>query len=254
MDNKKRGAALWVVGMSKYLKYVKRDYIEPDILFVGLWLDGVMWYVGWMLVHAQMDWLRVVGWLFFGMKGITLIVTFAGLLAHPVKGWDLLTGRYRFDTRPMRGLVQALTRFTWELPQLEVGYWVAQGLNVLGKVERVDILDGVVFATGRSRKAHNYVGMSIGCFVNMWIPDRVGCDFEKYARHSPFNIYRHEYGHTVDSQRWGWLYLPVVGLGSLVSQALGLNPRVRHRHEDFWAERRADRLGERYFGKDEWPD
>ena len=75
-----------------------------------------------------------------------------------------------------------------------------------------------------------------------------------YARHSPFNIYRHEYGHTVDSQRWGWLYLPVVGLGSLVSQALGLNPRVRHRHEDFWAERRADRLGERYFGKDEWPE
>ena len=131
---------------------------------------------------------------------------------------------------------------------------MSQGLNVLGKVERVDILDGVVFATGRSRKAHNYVGMSIGCFVNMWIPDRVGGDFEKYARHSPFNIYRHEYGHTVDSQRWGWLYLPVVGLGSLVSQALGLNPRVRHRHEDFWAERRADRLGELYFGKDEWPD
>ena len=112
--------------MSKYLKYVKHDYIEPDILFVGLWLDGVMWYVGWMLVHAQLDWLRVAGWLFFGMKGITIIVTFAGLLAHPVKGWDLLTGRYRFDTRPMRGLVQALTRFTWELPQLEVGYWVAK--------------------------------------------------------------------------------------------------------------------------------
>jgi hypothetical protein len=58
---------------------------------------------------------------------------------------------------------------------------------------------------------------------------------------------RHEYGHTVDSQLWGWLYLPVIGLPSLISQALGLSHKARHRHDDFWAERRADRLGKRFF-------
>ena len=83
--------------------------------------------------------------------------------------------------------------------------------------------------------------------MQMWLPRRAGEECEWWECHGGDEMARHEYGHTVDSQLWGWLYLPVIGLPSLISQALGLSPKARHRHDDFWAERRADRLGKRFF-------
>lgn len=55
---------------------------------------------------------------------------------------------------------------------------------------------------------------------------------------------QHEYGHAVQSMRWGWLYLPVVGLCSLLHNLFGeykRNPAVDYYH--YWTERQADRLG-----------
>ena len=184
-----------------------------------------------------------------GAKGVMLITTGVGLMVRPGLAKRIFTGRYRFSHHAGRGVVQAITRFVWELPQLWTGYLFAQWRNILGKVERVDTLEGVTFVTGRHWERHAYAGVSMGCFVNMWVSDTIGEDFERYARHSPFHIFGHEYGHSIDSQIFGWFYLPVVGLSSVVSQLLGLDRRVRHRHEDFWAERRADRFGRRYFEK-----
>ncbi|MFI3249154.1 MAG: hypothetical protein R3Y39_08525 [Rikenellaceae bacterium] len=49
----------------------------------------------------------------------------------------------------------------------------------------------------------------------------------------------HEYGHSRDSRRWGWLYLLVIGLPSILNAMFGFTSF----YYDFWTERRADRLG-----------
>ena len=219
-------------------------FIVQAIALAG---NGLVWALAVWLVLSDSEWGRAGGWLLLGCKGLMLLTTAVGLLVHPAKALRIFAGRYRFARRPLRGIGQALTRFVWELPQLWTGYLFAQWRNIVGRVERVDTLEGVTFVTGRHWVPRAYAGVSLGCFANMWVSGGIGDDFEQYAQHSPFNIFRHEYGHTVDSQLWGWLYLPVVGLPSLVSQVLGLNPKARHRHDDFWAERRADRFGKRFF-------
>ena len=214
---------------------------------IALAENGLVWALAVWLVLSDSEWGRAGGWLLLGCKGLMLLTTAGGLLVHPSKALRIFAGRYRFARRPLRGIGQALTRFVWELPQLWTGYLFAQWRNIVGRVERVDTLEGVTFVTGRHWVPRAYAGVSLGCFANMWVSGGIGDDFEQYAQHSPFNIFRHEYGHTVDSQLWGWLYLPVVGLPSLVSQALGLSPKAHHRHDDFWSERRADRFGKRFF-------
>ena len=56
-------------------------------------------------------------------------------------------------------------------------------------------------------------------------------------------ICMHEFGHTIDSQLFGWAYLPVIGLSSLLS-AFG-----KGNHDVFWTEIRANWHAKRYFSK-----
>lgn len=205
--------------------------------------NGLVWALAVWLVLSDSEWGRAGGWLLLGCKGLMLLTTVVGLLVRPANALRIFAGRYRFDRRPLRGVGQALTRFVWELPQTGVGYLVTQWRNICGGVQRVDFMHGTLFATGRNRRPHAYSGISIGCFVNMWLPKDIDGDFEEFARRCPYDMYRHEFGHSVDSRRWGWLYLPLVGLPSVVSEIMELTGSSRHRHQDFWTERRADRLG-----------
>lgn len=56
---------------------------------------------------------------------------------------------------------------------------------------------------------------------------------------------RHEFGHSIQSKRWGWLYLPVVGLCSLTWAGLygTLIKETLNGYYKFWTERNADKLG-----------
>ena len=56
---------------------------------------------------------------------------------------------------------------------------------------------------------------------------------------------RHEFGHCIQSKKWGWLYLPVVGLCSLTWAGLyGTIIKETHNgYYKFWTERNADKLG-----------
>lgn len=55
----------------------------------------------------------------------------------------------------------------------------------------------------------------------------------------------HEWGHTRQSLRWGWLYLPVIGLISITWCSLWCRiPRLRKRdYYSIWPENKADKLG-----------
>ena len=134
---------------------------------------------------------------------------------------------------------QLLSRFTWELPQTFAGWLYSVGRALAGQVDRVDTLGGITFAT---KLGCNYgMGVSLGSFVDLWAGSWMHGEGEGFILGS--QLCMHEFGHTADSQRFGWLYLPVIGLPSLLS-AFGKGD-----HSVFWTETRANRHAKRYFSK-----
>lgn len=134
---------------------------------------------------------------------------------------------------------QLASRFIWELPQTIVGWLYSLGRALAGRIDRVDSLGGITFAT---KSGCNYgMGVSLGTFVHLWADPWMHGSGESFIIGN--QLCMHEFGHTADSQRFGWLYLPVIGLPSLMS-ALGKGD-----HSVFWTEIRANRHAKRYFSK-----
>lgn len=150
-------------------------------------------------------------------------------------------GLFRTDSkRAVLGrLWQLFSRFTWELPQTFVGWFYSVGRALVGQIDRVDTFGGITFVT---KKNYKYgMGVSLGTYVDLWASSWMQGEEERYILGN--QICMHEFGHTADSQRFGWLYLPVIGLPSLLS-AFG-----KGNHNVFWTETRANRHAKRYFGK-----
>lgn len=215
-------------------------------------------YIAWVIVAgswglalagvcSEVAAARVGGWLFLIGKGVMLFSTLVAGVRDWRLAWKVFVGRYCFDYRMPHGWVQALCRFTWELPQTWAGYVVAQWRVFFERVDRVDRLGGVTFVTNEHKYGDRVMGMSIGCFANMWVPYAIHGDFEEFALRPHRTIFRHEYGHTLDSHRWGLLYLPVVGGTSLVSQLFDLRGWLNHKHNDCFVERLADGHAKHYF-------
>ncbi|MBQ8956963.1 MAG: hypothetical protein IJ057_00445 [Bacteroidales bacterium] len=134
---------------------------------------------------------------------------------------------------------QLVSRFTWELPQTLVGWLFTLFRALAGRVDRVDVLGGITFASGKARSFGG--GVSLGTFVDLWLWHTMQGENERFVLGD--QLCMHEFGHTVDSQRFGWLYLPVIGLPSLLS-ANGHND-----HGRFWTETRANRHARKYFSE-----
>ena len=134
---------------------------------------------------------------------------------------------------------QLFSRFTWELPQTLVGWLFSLARALVGRVERVDVLGGITFVSGRARSFGG--GVSLGSFVDLWLWHTLTGRNESYVLCD--QLCMHEFGHTADSQRFGWFYLPIIGLSSLLS-AMG-----KGNHNVFWTEIRANSHAKRYFGK-----
>ena len=134
---------------------------------------------------------------------------------------------------------QLFSRFTWELPQTLVGWFYSLGRALTGAVDRVDVLGGITFAT-KSTCSFG-MGVSIGTFVDLWTGPWIHGEGEAFVLGD--QLCMHEFGHTADSQRFGWGYLPFIGLPSLIS-AYGKGD-----HRIFWTELRANRHAKRYFSR-----
>lgn len=134
---------------------------------------------------------------------------------------------------------QLLSRFTWELPQTLVGWLYSVSRALAGQVDRIDTLGGITFVT---RSSCTYLmGVSLGTFVDLWTVPWMRGEGESFVLAN--QICQHEFGHTADSQRFGWFYLPLVGLPSLLSAI------SKGDHNVFWTEIRANRHASRYFSK-----
>ena len=134
---------------------------------------------------------------------------------------------------------QMFSRFTWELPQTFVGWLYSLSRAIAGQVDSVETLGGITFAT---KLGCSYsMGVSLGTFVDLWAGPWMHGEGEGFILGN--QICMHEFGHTTDSQQFGWFYLPLVGLPSLFS-AFGKGD-----HNVFWTEIRANRHAKLYFSK-----
>lgn len=109
--------------------------------------------------------------------------------------------------------------YIWQLPQ-----------NLLGLLLRA-IYKGndSVYEDAIVRRSLNFKdGVSLGKYIVI----------NQFARKDDV---KHEYGHSIQSKRWGWFYLPVIGLFSLIHYLFC--KCAKHNYTDVLFERQADSLG-----------
>lgn len=120
-----------------------------------------------------------------------------------------------------------LLRWVWEFPQCLLGLI----LTWIYKVEYKETYKGISIYAGQFSG-----GISLGLYILM------GESSWKYNRES---IKDHEWGHTRQSIRLGWLYLPTVGLCSInwVLLRRMFSKLKRKSYYSVWPENQADKFG-----------
>lgn len=144
----------------------------------------------------------------------------------------------------MKKTLVRLWQWTWGFPQNAAGFCVFLFLKLSGRASKAGRLPRPTVAfrhaavTGWGLRS----AMSLGMFL--FVPDGKTNGF------GPDPVWVHEFGHAVQSCILGPLYLPFIGLPSLLWASLFKRYRRRkHRsYYGFYTERWANRLGERATG------
>lgn len=126
----------------------------------------------------------------------------------------------------MKKILNTLLQWTWCLPQNILGLFVF--LYTKLRKAKTEPYNGALVT-----KWDYCGGVSLGQFIFVW----------KGASESTI---KHEYGHYIDSNCLGPLYLIVIGLPSLIWCEFFKKYRTTHKksYYDFYTEYRAERLGE----------
>ena len=116
-----------------------------------------------------------------------------------------------------------LCRWIWEFPQCLLGLILTKVYDV----KYSETYKGIDVYKGKFSG-----GISLGLYILM--SDYGGDDMQN-----------HEWGHTRQSLRWGWLYLLTVGIISFTWCNLRLNIPVLHKKDYYsiWPENKADEYG-----------
>lgn len=124
---------------------------------------------------------------------------------------------------------QIISKFTWQLPQQALGVLGGNIRNFAGDIRNISHSNGAILIETNSR---GWGGFTLGSVIQAQRFTTIRSD-----------LYRHEYGHYLQSQRLGPAYLPGIALPSLGSAAFN----NYQGHSRFYTERWADRLSERFF-------
>ena len=112
-------------------------------------------------------------------------------------------------------------RWIWEFPQCLLGLI----LTKIYDVKYSETYKGIDIYRG------NFPGgISLGLYILM-------------NSRSGNKTKNHEYGHTKQSERWGWLYLPVIGIVSGIWCTLHNLGWSKKDYYSIWPENKADKLG-----------
>ena len=137
---------------------------------------------------------------------------------------------------------QLFLRFTWEAPQSGLGNTFSHIRNISGNVDNVDYYGGATVVNEGDDYNEAGWGLTLGNYIN-----------SKNMKASPEDgLFRHEYGHVLQSRIAGPTYLTGVGLPSIIGGGLEMFlGKSFHNHNNKWYETNANQLGERYFNKHE---
>ena len=134
---------------------------------------------------------------------------------------------------------QILNKNTWGRFNTLAGITVGQCYNIIGKVDGITELDGMLALSGCTGGLDTSKAVTIG---------HVSMGPEGYVADWRDNLFVHEYGHYIQSQQLGPFFMCTVGIPSLLSASFissvsGINHRLR------WFETNASRQGANHFAK-----
>lgn len=199
----------------------------------------------------------------FGMKWLPTAATGVNLIGSAANGifnhndqWfnnfaKSVIGNFYLDENKSFGgqLWEGISRFTWEYPQQMLGYGWTSVRNIWS--ERVDLWGGATFVTNANQTEAD--GITLGSYININSWDS-NADINSYGSFDSYmqssepmvkRIYAHEYGHVVQSKKWGIGYLGIPGLFSLIN----CRDNARTPHGDFWTETYANAYARDYYQK-----
>ena len=155
-------------------------------------------------------------------------------------------------------LGQIVSRWTWELPQTIFGLAYSKGRNWAGKVDAVQHYRGATYVINEYGGKKD--GITFGSYINMndWYdkPVNENGDFDPMQD----GIYMHEYGHYLQSQLFGPLYLFSHGIPSFVDamKSEPIKGTSYKTHDFYWTEIDANKRAKKYFeeneGLERWPE
>ena len=184
--------------------------------------------------------------------GVGTLGTIAGGLVHGKEGAanaaKAFLGNFYLDENSFGGgLLQGVSRHSWEFLQTLIGHGYTQVNNTIGNVDRVDYFGGATFATNEYSGKRN--GITIGSFININIRDGIQGNFDDKVLTD--QLYMHEYGHYRQSLDYGFGYLFSVGIPSVFSakRSSRIPETELTTHGVKWYERRANGKAVKYFDK-----
>lgn len=151
--------------------------------------------------------------------------------------WSKTINAWNIDRGMFKGnFLQILNKWTYSIGNSFVGNVVANGANLIGKVNDVTYMDGMAAISGvTSGNAAVTIGhYSMG-------PKGYKADWRD-------NLFVHEYGHYVQTQFMGFMYFPIVAIPSLFS-AWFTSKWSGMEHNERWFEVNASKLGAKHFDK-----
>ena len=200
--------------------------------------------------------------IFAGMNEVNFVMSAANGAINGNSNWlnNYITssvGKYYLDENKSfwEEMGEGISRYTWEGLQQMAGYGWTSIRN--GWSDRVDLWGGATFSTNYWDE-DSYNGVTLGSFIN--VNYKPGGKYPAIEDYSTFNdfmrgtsrirteLYKHEYGHTIQSKKWGLGYLPVPAMLSLVNCIVDLP-----HHNSYWTETDADSYSSSYFKKNELP-
>lgn len=151
------------------------------------------------------------------------------------KSWKMSIGFYTLDTNKSswEQAWQLFSRFTWESPQSFLGGTVNQIHNLFGGVKNVGYCCG---ATVVESYADGWGAFTIGNYIN---------GNRGIQANSKNTLFQHEFGHYLQSQKWGPIYLTKCAIPSLIDCALPA------KHQYHPVEQDANILSFKYFRDNE---
>ena len=200
---------------------------------------------------------------------LLLFIYSTGLTAGIIGGakhnkWDgvgnamkIFAGQYYIDENASfwKGVSQGYSRHTEEAFQTNLGLWWSELRNMNGNVDRVDYLGGATFVTQENKSSR--WGVTLGSYINIQYDGSIGnTSFDSFVTST--GLYMHEYGHTIDSRKYGSSYMKDIGIPSFKSAIFysicfstseALNVDNPYNHNEFWTEKKANRNASAYFGK-----